>query len=599
MSESSLKLFGLVPINRGAKGQPALIPEYGVVVSPLAVYDLRNIRAWLKKNGVGDAERNSAFWQDWQTIRQMSDFEMRVDQLLHYFSTYGLEMWGIDAVKEGYVYVPASIFHQNHSTALKVITAVEPQELIDRCFAMLNSGMALSQDTVMDIINVLSECGYVITGDEEIANREAEVYFYDLSGKLPRQSTKLFRYLIFYFTAGQTMVIKDKKTLETIEALARPMPALDEGHLIVLAESFNRYKDLWMAIKSANKKNRPIVNRITKLSKVHHKPMKQNVLNSLTSRIYSVYEVQLAAENATIFQLVRVVNALRLRDAEPAGMVYRIRNSRIWTTLTPPKPTGGQVKKYEEILINEIQRRLLDVKVYIPNGVDYSIPTSEKSFVGNVPEGTILRFPKNGEVLLVGIHWDNEDTDLDLRAESSDVSIGWNTSFRTRSRGIMHSGDMTRAPHPHGASEWLYFQDLDATYNVKVNIFRAGRGYDSTMKFMIGRSKTTDVKNNHRMSPDDVLVSYTVHLDEKETYLGMVFADRNALCLYMGTATSGRGRVGRFNKYDDIQQDYAKLKIATALRLSDIVQTVTDPKDATVDLSLEKLSKDSFLALFK
>jgi hypothetical protein len=596
MSVSTLKLFGVVP-DIDKTGTPQVIEEYGVVVSPTASYAIKQIRAYLKQNGVGEAEKNSSFWKDWQSVRTMSDYQMRLDQLLHYFSTYGMELFGIDAVKEGLVYVPIKIFTvQGGPIALRVIDAAKPQELIDRCFALLNSGMALSQETIGDIIAALGECGYMITGKESIKNREAEIYFYMISGKLPVGSNSLFRYLVYHFTE-QSMVINDKKTRETIANSNKKLLALSEKELAILAQSFNRYKDLWMAIKQAHPKNRSVVNRITKLSKTHHKPMPEVVMNNLTSKHYTPEVIKEAASKATVFQLIRVINSLRLRRANPEGAVYRIRNSRIWTSLAPPS-SNAHTKYVEEMLIGILRERFADVRVYAENFVDFSLPTTEKSFVGNVPEGTVLRFPKTSEALLIGVHWDEPNTDLDLRADSANFSVGWNSSFRTGSRGVMLSGDMTRAPAPYGASEWLYFTDLNGTYNVKLNEFRAGPRFDKKFKLMIGRS-SDKISMNYQIAPEKVLVSYVVTMEDRQVSLGIVYPDGNHLCFLMGTGATGGRHVGRYNKYDSIQQDVAAKRIQSSLRLADVVQFVSKPEDATVNLSLETLTKDSFLNILK
>ena len=595
MSQSSLKLFGVVP-DKGKVGEVHLLVEYGVVVSPRAAYALTDIKKHLKETGVGTAERNSSFWKDWVSILNMSDYEMRLDQIMHYLSTYGLELFGIDSVKEGFVYIPEGVFDNSVPKKIQAIFAVEPAELIDRCFSLLNSGMALSQETIGNIISVLGECGYVITGEETIRNREAEILFYVISGKLPVGSSTLFRYLVYHFT-GQSMVINDKKTNEAIKASGLKLPPLEEKQMIALAQSFNRYKDLWMAIKDANPKNRSVVNRISKLSKKHHKPMPVNVLNTLTSKYYTPAQIQEAAKNATVFQIVRVINSLRLRRANPEGSVYRIRNSRIWTSLV--KPLSESHHQYtEQILINTLRQRFAEVKAYVPDFVDYSIPTTEKSFVGNIPEGTVMRFPVNKQALLLGVHWDEEHTDLDFRADSAGFSIGWNTNFRTANRGIMHSGDMTVAPKPYGASEWIYFENLNGTYNLRLNIYRAGSKFDKKFKFIIGRSSNAIVKN-YSIAPEEVLTSYVVSMEDKEASLGMVYSEGDKLCYLLGTGTTGSRHIGRFGKFDSVQQDVAVKRIQSSLRLSDVVQIVKTPEQATVNLSLETLTKDSFLALFK
>lgn len=597
MSISSLRLFGVVPQIKGFTGRYEVDTNYGVIVTPDASYDLQNIRKWLKEVGVGANETNSAFYSDWKTISRLSDFQMRMDQLLHYFTTYGLEYFGVDSVREGLVYIPNNVFNTPIHAALKIVEAQSPEELVGRCFKMLNSGMALSQKTVKDIIAVLTECDYEITGDEQIANREAQAIFYDISGKLPTESTRLFRYLVFYFS-GSSMVINDRKTREAITASGKRLPYLDVKRLNALAQSFNRYKDLWMAIKKANTGNGPTVNVISKLSKSQHVPMKQNILNSLTSEIHSSSEVIAAAEGATVFQLVRAYNALRLREEDIDGWVYRIRNGKLWTVLGG-KPASIQASYnalYQKILLNVLRERFQDIKVYCPVGVDYSIPVSEKSFVGNLPEGTIIRIPQKDKTFLIGIHWDDPQTDLDLRAESSGLSIGWNTNLRNSYHTIMHSGDMTRAPKPLGASEWIYFSQLSGTFNLKLNLF-AGYDFSKKFKFIIGQSNKENIEKGYSIAPSEIFTSYTVEMEERQMNLGMLYPEKDFICYLVGNASTGNRHVGRYTKYDVTQQNFAAKRIQSALRLADMIQFVDSPEKAVIDLSLDKLTKDTFLGL--
>lgn len=595
MSQSSLKLFGCVPTKAVISGEPILLKEYGVLVAGEAAYDIRNIRKYLKDTGVGTNELNSAFYQGWKKIEGMSDFEMLCDQLVHYFSTYGLEYFGVDSVRDGYVYIPDHVVNDSLPVVLKVIIAEDSASLIKRCFGLLNSGMALEASTVKDIVDILEECDYVITGNEEIKNKEAQVRFYQVSGKLPIDSSKLFRYLVFHFS-DSTLVINDQKTMETIKSSGKVLPYLSSERMISLSQTFNRYKKLWMCIKKAHPSNIAVVNRLTKLSKNHHIPMKDNPLNLLTSKNMEISIVKDYARNATIFQLVRAVNALRLRQSLPNGSVYKIRNGRSWTTASLPAPLVN--KDYHNILIEEIMGRFKNLRVFCDPFVDFPIPTSEKSFIGNIPASTIIRFKKSDKTVLVGVHWEDQYTDLDLRADSADQSVGWNTGLRSRSRCIMHSGDMTRAPAPYGASEWIYFGDLDSPYNLKLNLFR-GDDFSSKFKFIVGASTKQTVEEGYILPASDVIFSCEMPMLQQQLSIGMIYPEGDKICLLIGVSESGKGRIGKFSELDIVRQDVSTKQTETALRLKDIVTIVDSPQKSTVDLSLSNLTKDSFLGMMK
>lgn len=598
MSKASLKLFGVVPERYNLESKYLIIPEYGVLVTPGASHDVKNILAHLKENGVGISEQNSAFYSNWKTVRDSSDLELILDQILHYFSTYGLESLEIDSVKNALVYVPNNVLHLNIPVALKLVESQPELQIIKRCFSLLDSGMALTQETIESVIYVLQECGYQVTGEENIKNKEAEILFIEASGILPKESTKLFRY-IFYKMSDKTMVINDKATIQLINSHGRRLPVLSQKDMVTLSESFNRYRELWMAMKTAHSGNRHVVNQISKLSKKNHVPMPQNILNNLTSGDYSHADVSNAAKKAGTFQLVRAINALRLRQQKLNGAVYRIRNGKLWTSLFGPSNNAKNIEFYEEILMHEIRERFSKVVAYAEPFVDYPIVTSEKNFIGNVPDGTILRFNSTWDTFLVGIHWTSAHTDLDLRANSRTGSIGWNASKRTSGRNLMYSGDMTRAPGPHGASEWLYCSGLDTPYNIQINKFHS---YDFSGKFKLifGQSKKSRIEMGYIIHPDEVIYSCGLQFPEdRQLDLGILFPDGNNICFMFGMGTTGNGRVGGWNKYSGVQQEIADKKVQTALRLRDVIRFTNSPEEATIDLSLSSLTKDSFLGIFK
>ncbi len=590
MSLATLRLFGAVKASEQPQN-PIILKEYGVLISSHAAYDHRNIIQYLKENAVGIAERNSAFWESWQKVANASDFQLIAEQIIHYISTYGLESVGIDAVQEGLVYIPESAFVDHEPVALKVINAISATELIRRCFHLLDSGMALGETTLADIISVLIECEYQITGDEKIRNKEAQVLFYRLSGKLPQKGDELFRYLIYWFS-DQTLVINNEELRDKIKLSHKALPHLESNQEIELAKDFNRHRDLWMAMKGSSRLNRTTVNHISRLSKKYHTPLKQNALNLLTGPVHiKTKELDTAIKQATLGQLVRAYNAISLREQEPQGSVYRIRNGKQWTsTKIPPTQVYTQ---YKQALLAELRKRIGSTKVYIEPFVDYAFPVSEKSFVGSVPNGTILKFPQRKSILLVGIHWDDPYTDLDFRADSSEFSLGWNTGLRNRSRNLMHSGDMTRAPEPYGATEWIYASEVNSTFNLKVNLYR-GEDFSKHFKLMVGISdKLPD--SAKQIPPKDIVFSTDVQMPNKQMGVGMLYPEGDNICLMLSVSSTGKHNVGHYSQFDTIQQDVFAKQVLSALRLKDVVTVVERPGEGVVNLSISDVSKDKLL----
>ena len=140
---------------------------------------------------------NATFYKEWEDITSKTRFELLVDQILHYATTYGTDF----ALGNGYVPndEPVVIPYEH----FKVITPATKEEIFDRCMDMLKSGIALKSDT----INVLVE--YFVDYDftdkvnlDEVKNKEAQAVLSDLRSSLianSRNEDSLFRLYKIYF----------------------------------------------------------------------------------------------------------------------------------------------------------------------------------------------------------------------------------------------------------------------------------------------------------------------------------------------------------------------------------------------------------------
>ena len=95
---------------------------------------------------------NSTFYQNWEDVTSKTRFELFIDQLLHYVTTYGT-----DFACEGNGYVPnatpvgpvyISLFKD-----YKVIMPCTEEDVYNRCMDMLTSGIAMKHDTIETIVD--------------------------------------------------------------------------------------------------------------------------------------------------------------------------------------------------------------------------------------------------------------------------------------------------------------------------------------------------------------------------------------------------------------------------------------------------------------
>lgn len=589
---SCLSLFNVVPTSNTTKTQPIFIKEYGVIVLPNAVAHLNSIQGWLKESQLDGKDVNKSFHKSWETIINTPKENLINQQILHYFSTYGLDTLGI--YSSDLIYIPSEVLELPNALPIKVISTLPNEELIKRCLSMLCSGIALKQSTIQDILNVLEGCGYVITGNEDIKNKEARILIADKTGILPTNGDDLFRYIFYKATNGNTLVVNSKENHTLIGLHKWSLPLLTDVQLIELSKSYNRDSrtPLWLSIKKANPNNIKQVNRIAKLSKKHHVPLDIDVLNNLTSKEFSTSKVLEAGQKANIFQLIRALNAVRFYALGTSSRYYRIRNGKGWAQDSKTILPINVLEYYQELLLKELKSRVKSSKVYYPSNINYSLPTSEKGYVGNIPMGTVITLPKTEESFLVGMYWEGDMVDLDIRGDSIKDSVGWNQQYSIEDYGLMWSGDITSAPN--GANEWLYCNNITGVYEIKVNSY--GAKLNQPFKFMLGYG--SDVKRNYICDPSKVIFQCDMSMVQNQLTLGIMEQGEEGVKFYIGGLGSGEGRVGHYSAQSEIIIDATLNNVYSSLRLKDLIPSVTNSEDADIDLGIDKLQKDSFMRLF-
>jgi hypothetical protein len=594
---SSLLLFGAV-IGRNVPDSNNFYidQELGVVIAPSAMHLKDSILSEIKSTTLQNSQlNNTSFYKSWKKVQSVTLIERLRDQILHYFTTYGLMSLGLDSPE--YVYIPTDEFATDSPKSLKlrVIKGISRVNLITSCFKFLNAKIALQQDTIQNILNVLSDCEYIFTGNEKIANREAKSLIVDLTGILPKNGEELFRYLI-YSATKESLIVKNSQLITNIKSSRFDLDVLitSETQIVELSKSFHRYKPLWLAFKF-NKDNSKIVNRIAKLAKVHHVPLAENVLGSLTSKMYSHKELTNAMHNASIFQILRAISATKLYLTDNDNRYYKIRNGKSFAKTKPSTLTMEQIQQNLSSLLETVKTLKKDTKIYTTPFVDYAVPVSEKMFSGNIPKYTKISIPyEESQSLLVGVYWKNTEShsDLDLSAVNVNGKIGWNS--RHNGGGLSYSGDVTSAHK--GASEWLYCHKLDGEYLIKLNRFSAPE--NQQYKIIIGYGDK--INSNYMIDPNKILFSVDCVMDHRQKILGLLKPNENntGVDFYLIDQFFGEGIVSSYKEKDKIAQSAILSQSENFIRLSDIFTITTKKEDADVILEPNELSKDSILNLF-
>lgn len=447
-----------------------------------------------------DMQYNNTFYKTWSDVENKTRIELLIDQLIHYMSTYGTCFMGN-------AYVPNVYEGEPEWTTYKVISNITYTDLFDKCYDMLCSGIALKSETVKHLTEYIIEwCEY--TGEpshypnlDNIKNREAMVILSDRLGILPRDGQKLFAFLVYKAT-GETMIIKNramryiiKHNLSKIDEL---FLTLTDKQLIALASVYNRYKELFLAMK--NQFTRTTINKIARLSKKHHKPMVrgywENILNMPIDEVMNTIGSHL--DEVTNFKLIQVIQSImeRLNNDSNENM-YLVRNGKVFVKNNDRKLSNSTILQMCAIynicrnqLIENLSKKKCAVK--FPEHYELTCPTSEKNFIGNFPMGTSCKLGKES---VIGIYWRNDwgTRDFDLSYEGIDgTRIGWNHDFKTGNGNVIFSGDMTDAPN--GANEVIKFISDDIINGI-VNVNRYNGQPGSKYRLFFGIDTRKDPFN--------------------------------------------------------------------------------------------------------
>lgn len=581
----TLKLFNAVLAKES--DAKAFISEDGFMIEPDAVWAKKEIISYYKKEKLNGNDLNKTFHKSWQKIKDSTRFQLLVEQINHYISTYGSNF-------QNEIYIPNEILNvPDLKLIFKVIKAYTQEEMQEKCLSLLKSGIALKEETIDDLLYILhTELEYDFTGKENIRNKEAIIKIADRYDIYPENPVEFFRYVI-YKTTRTTLLIKSDDLIDEIkQSKFNPTYLFEKFELEKLAEIFNRFKPLFLAYKNKAPKT---INKISKLSKVYHQPLVSNPLNNATNILLENSDLHWL-ENATPFALFKALSACYSRMYGQDTFVYRIRNGKSWTK----KATSTSVNELNyDFILNYLKSKynLSGKKIYFPKDVEFALPTSEKMFVGNIPTGT--RF--YGDRLAIGIYWENNwgAYDLDLSGLNIAGKIGWNASYNQNEGQLMYSGDMTSAPQ--GAVEYLYAnKGFVAPTLVMNNVFSGSS--DCGYKIVIGKGDA--VSYDYMMNPNNLFAEAQCKSVQKQTILGILLPKDGRQCFVLLNFGAGHSHVSGSSEVSMMatqalyQQWYEPISFNRLVE--ELGATITSEKDESdYNFSMESLKKDSFMSIFK
>ena len=563
------------------------------------------------------ANYNSTFYKEWNDVISKSRFELFVDQIRHYSSTYGKLEKGEEPVGNGWTPNDGGITPRFED--LKVIEPITKEELADKCFDVLKSGIALKDSTM----KVLCDFWYDVRVKDVdwkktdlsdalslVKNKEAMAYLSQKMNILPADEFGMLRCIALAYV-GKPALIKSRATLATIKRKAEehgfrsPILDLTYDQEQRLSRIFLRYKPIFLAMKGGERKDRKVgavVNRLRRLAEKNHKPFKIGFWENIIKTPQPVDEVKKRMADLDNFRKIRLMMLCKERmDFSTTSGVFNIRNGKQFVRESySPKYDKNWIARLYFLLEESLCESLKDkaCKVRLPENYDLVLPTSEKTFVGNFPYGTSFGMTKNN---VVGIYWRNEWGTRDYDLSMSDLNghlISWRGAFYNGNNSVIFSGDVTNA-NPE-AVELLYMRNDAPDGIVMVNKYCGER--KSKFRFFFA-NECLDNKHmlNHMVDPNNIRFDTMMEHDDDETgrqkTVGLMI-DNRFYIMDMGT---GNRRVSN-SKYSGIIIEALKKKAKCFIGLKEILyragfEVLDKDSEVDADIDFNNLEKDTLINL--
>lgn len=592
------------PVDFAAINKKAV--KLGYIISPECCN--KYVDEWLDSL---TANYNATFYKEWNDVLSKSRFELFIDQILHYATTYGSGF-----TQEGNGFVPNDGGIVPRFEDLKVIEPITAEELAKKCFDVLKSGIALKDTTMKvmcDFYKATEWDGFDASRDQiaamlsEVKNKEAMCYLSEKFHVLPKDEFGMLRCIAYAYT-GKMELIKSRATVATIKRKAEetgfhsPLLDLTDEQLTRLSRIFLRFKPIFLAMKGNGKgktKTSSVVNRLRRLAVKNHKPFKIGFWESIIKTEQPMQEVKKRLADLDNFRKIRLMMLCKERMNFPTTMgVFTIRNGKqfVRESYSPKYDRNWVARLYfaiEESLVESLKAKAC--KVRLPEGYDIALPTSEKNFVGNFPYGTSFEFTKNN---VIGVYWRNEWGTWDYDLSMADINgsyYGWCGAFRNGNASIVYSGDMTSA-NPE-AVELLYATDAVPDGIVRLNKFN-GRDKSKFRFFFANELLDAHKMRNHMVDPNNIRFDTMIDFDgQGQKTIGLVLDNR----FYLMDMTSGKSRVAS-GKYAKTIIEATKKKAKSFIDLKEVLfragfEILDKDSEVVADIDFRNLEKDTLINL--
>lgn len=534
---------------------------------------------------------NATFYKDWKDVISKDRFELFIDQIKHYASTYGTNF-----TEEAYVPNDGAE-NLPPMDNIKIIDTISKSEAIEKLEKMIYSPMAMAQETVNDILSLTKKLSIKVD-IEKVSNKELKMLLCDTLGIVPLNAEEFIRFLIYKAT-GKTLLIKSKEVIKEITNSGIQLSKyITKENIDNISSVFYRFKPIFLAFKHCNKENAKTVNALRKLAIKFHQPKRESFWANCFS--HSLPEILKKADELNNFKKISLINECfsKIHENGTIAKPYLIRNGKMFVTEHTNSYKNEKIRGIASILTDSLLKSLKSkaCKVKLDKNVELALPTSEKTFIGNYPIYSSIAMDND---TIVGIYWRENwgarDLDLSYIDSGGHAKIGWNANFTNNN--VVFSGDMTSA-NPE-ATELLYFKkkiDSNDSGIIHVNNF-SGKD-NSEYNLFVAKEKIAmnNWKTGYMCDPNNIIFQSRDKMDSKEKSIAIIANSK----LYIASLRTGSKIVSSSNKYTTQYADYIKDNIKNHLTLSEVLcsagfEIVDKSEDADMDFS--NPTKDMFMNL--
>ena len=557
------------------------------------------------------------FHKSWEKVANEDYITLLAEQIAHYFSTYGLESVGFRAAP--IVPVEELIADPNARPSFKsfctvyVMSVVSAQKVIDATLSATKAPHRMKMKYYEEYVK-----NTTLT-DKDIASFELRIMWYKEHNTVPQNGQDFVRYALYTLT-GATLIIKNNRTISSLKRAIQyngdvAYNLLSKADMIECAQVFHRFKPFFLAFKQ-EERCKPLVNRIRRLAETYHQPLSDVTIQNF-SKLYNeghISECQYLLKNTSMRNLIKLYNFYNDRaqmNGEDNISAFNIRNGKVHIEEGCKFGGSFSIRRVIASAISAKANYVFKDKIfYIPDYITYAAPTTEKQFLGTIPNGTRVYGPED-KAFSAAICWDNykgRRTDLDLHMMGVNEAYGWNSYYRDNDENsVLYSGDMTDATY--GAAEAFYFKPNGRDFVLTANNFTGEIGVP--FKFFISESKPVqrNWRNSTSTPPIDVETAIFPPVplnfpDPNGCTLGMFVG--SDFVFYNGSLDMGRipdrSRYPDFikamkRKLNSMMPLQFSLTICGARVVSDLSMLTEEEQKKVVDLSPENLTTETLMSL--